>query len=63
MGVRIVGCVSTRDAGGRGPVTYIVPYSAVPLDPLMCVLTPREFRPPSQLLYCVGLSILTAVSL
>ena len=41
--------------------TRILPY---PYDPLMCVLTPREFPPPpSQLLYCVGLSILTAVSL
>ena len=46
-----------------GHVTYTVPYSALPLDPLMCVLTPGESPPPSQLLYCVGLSILTAVSL
>ena len=39
--------------GGPGHVTYIVPYSALPLDPSMCVLTPREFPPPIQLLYCV----------
>ena len=32
--------------GGPGHVTYIVPYSALSLDPSMCVLTPREFPPP-----------------
>ena len=48
MGVRIVVCVSARVSG------YIVPYSALPLDPSVCVLTPRESPPPPhQLLYCV----------
>ena len=31
---------------GPGHVTYIVPYSALPLDSSMCVLTPRESPPP-----------------
>ena len=35
-------------------VTYIVTYSALPLDPSVCVLTPGESPPPPhQLLYCV----------
>ena len=39
---------------GPGHVTYIVLYSALPLDPSVCVLTPRESPPPPhQLLYCV----------
>ena len=32
--------------GLPGHVTYIVPYSALPLDPSTCVLTPRESPPP-----------------
>ena len=54
MGVRIVVCVSARVSGEPGHVTYIVPYSALPLDPSVCVLTPRESPPPPhQLLYCI----------
>ena len=31
---------------GSGHVTYVVPYSALPSDPSMRVLTPRESPPP-----------------
>ena len=43
---------------GSGHVTYIVPYSALPLDPSMCVLTPRESPPPPTSCY-TALSIYT----
>ena len=43
---------------GSGHVTYIVPYSALPLDPSMCVLTPRESPPPPTNCYA-ALSIYT----
>ena len=43
---------------GPGHVTYIVPYSALPLDPSMCVLTPRESPPPPTSCY-TALSIYT----
>ena len=61
--IHIVGYVSARAAGGRGYVTYIVPFPALPLDPWQCEYLFSASFPPSQLLYCVGVSILTAVSL
>ena len=35
-GIRIVRSVSTRAAGGRGHVTCIVPFPALPLVPSQC---------------------------
>ena len=62
-GIRIVRCVSTRAAGGRGYVTCIVPFPTLNLVPSQCEnLFSASFTPP-QLLYCVGISLLTAVSL
>ena len=43
---------------GPGHVTYIVQHSALPLDPSVCVLTPRESPPSPHQLYA-ALSIYT----
>ena len=50
-GIRIVGCVSTRAAGGRGYVTYTVPFSALPLVPSQCeYLFSASFPPQLDIL-------------
>ena len=62
-GIRVVRCVSTRAAGGPSYVTCIVPFPALPLVPSQYeYLFGASFTPP-QLLYCVGVSTLTAKSL